>query len=287
MKNKEVRKILLNLDFRVLFKELSFENAGRMLFEVMDKYAEANSHRGIGWEQFTDAVIRAVDAQDRPIVFLLWGRPAQMKKSMLHNPKHLILEAPHPSPLSAYRGFFGCKHFRKGGKQKAENHRKREAEQQQQPELFKEEAASDDDGVPLVEAEEVEPYPFERFWNLYNFKHDKQPAEKAWNKLNNKDRAAAMAAIPNYHAYLEHKRSTGFNQNQAYAATYLNKRRWEDDYSITDTPQNYGNNNVQYNNRLAQQQQNNEVLCTIMAEAAAAVQPRDPFGTPEKGSCGI
>ena len=72
---------------------------------------QANSHRGIGWEQFTDAVIHAVDAQDRPIVFLLWGRPAQMKKSMLHNPKHLILEAPHPSPLSAYRGFFGCKHF--------------------------------------------------------------------------------------------------------------------------------------------------------------------------------
>ena len=72
---------------------------------------QANSHRGIGWEQFTDAVIRAVDAQDRPIVFLLWGRPAQMKKSMLHNPKHLILEAPHPSPLSAYRVFFGCKHF--------------------------------------------------------------------------------------------------------------------------------------------------------------------------------
>ena len=72
---------------------------------------QANSHRGIGWEQFTDAVIRAVDAQDRPIVFLLWGRPARMKKSMLHNPKHLILEAPHPSPLSAYRGFFGCKHF--------------------------------------------------------------------------------------------------------------------------------------------------------------------------------
>ncbi len=72
---------------------------------------QANSHRGIGWEEFTDAVIRAVDKEDRPIVFMLWGRPAQMKKSMLHNPKHLILEAPHPSPLSAYRGFFGCKHF--------------------------------------------------------------------------------------------------------------------------------------------------------------------------------
>lgn len=72
---------------------------------------QANSHRGIGWEQFTDAIIEAVNAQDRPIVFLLWGRPAQMKKSMLNNPKHLILEAPHPSPLSAYRGFFGCRHF--------------------------------------------------------------------------------------------------------------------------------------------------------------------------------
>lgn len=72
---------------------------------------QANSHRGIGWEEFTDAAIRILDEQDRPIVFLLWGRPAQMKKSMLHNPKHLILEAPHPSPLSAYRGFFGCKHF--------------------------------------------------------------------------------------------------------------------------------------------------------------------------------
>lgn len=72
---------------------------------------QANSHRKIGWEEFTDAAIRVLDAQDRPIVFLLWGRPAQMKKSMLHNPKHLILEAPHPSPLSAYRGFFGCRHF--------------------------------------------------------------------------------------------------------------------------------------------------------------------------------
>ena len=74
---------------------------------------QANSHRGIGWEQFTDAAIRILNEQDRPIVFLLWGRPAQMKKSMLNNPKHLILEAPHPSPLSAYRGFFGCRHFSK------------------------------------------------------------------------------------------------------------------------------------------------------------------------------
>ena len=74
---------------------------------------EANSHKGKGWEQFTDAIIRAVNEQDRPVVYMLWGKPAQMKKSMLNNPKHLVLEAPHPSPLSAYRGFFGCKHFSK------------------------------------------------------------------------------------------------------------------------------------------------------------------------------
>ena len=72
---------------------------------------QANSHRGIGWEQFTDAAIRKLNEADRPIVFILWGRPAQMKKAMLNNPKHLILEAPHPSPLSAYRGFFGSKPF--------------------------------------------------------------------------------------------------------------------------------------------------------------------------------
>ena len=71
----------------------------------------ANSHHGQGWEEFTDAAIRALNKQNRPIVFILWGRPAQMKKSMLDNPNHLILEAPHPSPLSAYRGFFGSRPF--------------------------------------------------------------------------------------------------------------------------------------------------------------------------------
>ena len=72
---------------------------------------QANSHQGHGWEKFTDAIIEAVNEQDRPIVYMLWGRPAQSKIPMLTNPKHLILTAPHPSPLSAYRGFFGCKHF--------------------------------------------------------------------------------------------------------------------------------------------------------------------------------
>lgn len=77
---------------------------------------EANSHRGIGWEEFTDAAIRILNEQDRPIVFILWGRPAQMKKAMLNNPRHLILEAPHPSPLSAYRGFFGSRPFSRTNK---------------------------------------------------------------------------------------------------------------------------------------------------------------------------
>lgn len=72
---------------------------------------QPNSHQGHGWEHFTDAIIQAVNAQDRPIVYMLWGKPAQSKIPMLKNPKHLILKAPHPSPLSAYRGFFGCKHF--------------------------------------------------------------------------------------------------------------------------------------------------------------------------------
>ena len=76
----------------------------------------ANSHKNIGWEEFTNAAIRILNEQDRPIVFLLWGRPAQMKKAMLNNPKHLILESPHPSPLSAYRGFFGSHPFSRTNK---------------------------------------------------------------------------------------------------------------------------------------------------------------------------
>lgn len=82
---------------------------------------QANSHRGIGWEEFTDAAIRALNQQERPIVYLLWGRPAQNKKVMLNNPRQLILEAPHPSPLSASRGFFGCRHFSKTNEFLVEN----------------------------------------------------------------------------------------------------------------------------------------------------------------------
>ncbi len=72
---------------------------------------QAFSHKDIGWQEFTDAAIRAVDRENRPIVFILWGRPAQEKKRLITNPERLIIESPHPSPLSAYRGFFGSKPF--------------------------------------------------------------------------------------------------------------------------------------------------------------------------------
>lgn len=72
---------------------------------------QAFSHQGKGWEDFTDAILKEVNKIDRPVVYMLWGKPAQSKIKFLDNPKHLILTAPHPSPLSAYRGFLGCKHF--------------------------------------------------------------------------------------------------------------------------------------------------------------------------------
>ena len=75
------------------------------------RQGQANSHKNIGWTAFTDAVIRKLNAREKPIVFLLWGGNARAKKALLTNPNHLILEAAHPSPLSAYNGFFGCRHF--------------------------------------------------------------------------------------------------------------------------------------------------------------------------------
>ena len=74
---------------------------------------QAFSHHNQGWEQFTDAVIEKLNERERPIVFMLWGSNARAKKSLIDPLRHLILEAPHPSPLSAYRGFFGCRHFSK------------------------------------------------------------------------------------------------------------------------------------------------------------------------------
>ena len=74
---------------------------------------KANSHKDIGWDMVTDTMIKALDQKEGPLVFILWGRNAKDKKVYLKNSKHLILEAAHPSPLSAYNGFFGCGHFKK------------------------------------------------------------------------------------------------------------------------------------------------------------------------------
>ncbi len=82
---------------------------------------EANSHKDIGWEEFTDAAIKILNNEDRPMVFILWGKPAQAKASMLTNPRHMIIESPHPSPLSAYRGFFGSRPFSRANKFLIEN----------------------------------------------------------------------------------------------------------------------------------------------------------------------
>lgn len=74
---------------------------------------QANSHKGKSWEIFTDNVIKKLNERDKPIVFILWGSNARSKKQYITNPIHCVLESPHPSPLSAYNGFFGCRHFSK------------------------------------------------------------------------------------------------------------------------------------------------------------------------------
>ena len=72
---------------------------------------QARSHRGMGWEQFTTDVIELLNQREKPMVFMLWGSDAKAKQQFITNPAHLVLKAAHPSPLSAYNGFFGCRHF--------------------------------------------------------------------------------------------------------------------------------------------------------------------------------
>ena len=73
----------------------------------------ANSHKNCGWQIFTDDIIKKLNERDTPIVFILWGANARSKKQYITNPIHYVIEGAHPSPLSAYRGFFGCRHFSK------------------------------------------------------------------------------------------------------------------------------------------------------------------------------
>jgi uracil-DNA glycosylase len=93
----------------------SWASQGVMLLNAVltVRASEANSHRAMGWENFTDATIKAISDRLDDVVFILWGRPAQMKAKLIDSSKHLLLMAPHPSPLSSYRGFFGSKPFSK------------------------------------------------------------------------------------------------------------------------------------------------------------------------------
>lgn len=75
--------------------------------------SQPNSHKNLGWEKFTDKIITLLNERDKPMVFLLWGANAKEKQKLITNPKHLVLTAAHPSPFSAYSGFFGCRHFSK------------------------------------------------------------------------------------------------------------------------------------------------------------------------------
>ena len=90
------------------------KQGGLLLNNVLTVRAhQANSHKDKGWEEFTDDIIKILNERKEPIVFMFWGACAKTKEALVTNPNHLILKAVHPSPLSAYRGFFGCKHFSK------------------------------------------------------------------------------------------------------------------------------------------------------------------------------
>ncbi len=85
------------------------------------RQAQPNSHKGMGWEKFTDSIIRLLNEREKPVVFMLWGNNAKAKASLIKNRQHLVLTSAHPSPLSAYNGFFGCGHFAEANRFLAEN----------------------------------------------------------------------------------------------------------------------------------------------------------------------
>jgi len=119
---KPIPKSLINI-YKELNEDLGIENTNGNLQSWAEQgvlllnsvltvqSGDANSHQGKGWETFTDKVITAVNELNRPVVFVLWGAYAQKKGAMIDGSKHLVIRAPHPSPLSAYRGFFGSKPF--------------------------------------------------------------------------------------------------------------------------------------------------------------------------------
>ncbi len=121
--------------FKEIKDDLGIDNTGKhgeltnwaksgvlMLNTVLTvRQAQANSHKNIGWEKFTDRVIELLNEREKPIVFILWGANAKTKAALVTNRQHMVLTSAHPSPLSAYNGFFGCKHFSKANKFLEEN----------------------------------------------------------------------------------------------------------------------------------------------------------------------
>ena len=122
----EIPPSLVNI-FKEIKSDLGIDNMGKhgeltewakngvlLLNSVLTVRAnQARSHRNLGWEEFTDNVIRLINLREKPVVFMLWGADAKAKAKLITNPNHLILKAAHPSPLSAFNGFFGCRHFSK------------------------------------------------------------------------------------------------------------------------------------------------------------------------------
>jgi uracil-DNA glycosylase len=123
---KEIEK---DLDVKIDFKSGSLEgwaNQGVFLLNAILTVVAGSpaSHRAKGWEEFTDYVIKTISDRKENIVFLLWGNYARGKRYLIDANKHLVLEAPHPSPFSAYSGFFGCRHFSKANEYLRENGQK-------------------------------------------------------------------------------------------------------------------------------------------------------------------
>tara|TARA_B100000886_G_scaffold326225_1_gene272524 strand:+ start:208 stop:873 length:666 start_codon:yes stop_codon:yes gene_type:complete len=104
----------------------SWANQGVLLLNssLTVKLGTANSHCNLGWDLFTNNILKEISLSKNKVVFILWGNSAQKKEVLIDFKKHLILKAPHPSPLSAYRGFFGCKHFSKANEFLKSNHLK-------------------------------------------------------------------------------------------------------------------------------------------------------------------
>lgn len=150
----------------------------------------------------------------------------------------------------------------------------KEIKQKQQPELFKEEAASEDDDVPLVEAEEVEPYPFEFFWREYISHKDEKNTRNIWKHLSNDLRKKAINGARIYTQYVLTRKSKDPKFDAVLKpSTFLKDAHWNDEYTEEElTPQNYGNNRSYQSDYERRKQQQNAVLTDFMAEAVARVQ---------------